>query len=362
MKALRIIAVVAFLLLAGTLAAWAAGESTTVRFRFGKAEADLSQLEALLTGPDSSRIVGVEVRASSSPDGPYWVNKTLAQDRASYIINKVKELCPSLGDDAIKSTVIAEDWAGVARWLRRSNKPWKDEALKIVTEVEASSREEKLQDVYAGDAWDDLMRSAFPALRSAKVTIVLGDAPSESGTTEEQKLAEEPAPKASLEVKIEQVESSGSSIQILFPAGIRYVRPEYADNSIAIELLKPVVNDGKPLTIRSYSSPEGSPIANVTLAKNRAECVRQYLTVELGVPADRITVESCGEDWAGLEREVEKSYDGANREDVLKILSDESLSGGAKKAAIRALDGSATWQHLIANQMASLRSVIVSVK
>ena len=354
MKALRKIAVAAFLLMAGTVASWAAGQSTTVRFRFGKAEADLSKLEALLAGPDSSRSVGVEVRASSSPDGPYWVNKTLAQDRASYIINKVKELCPSLGDDVIKSTVVAEDWAGVAGWLRRSGKAWKDEALKIVTEGEASTREEKLQDLYAGEAWDELMRSAFPALRSAKVTVILAD----DGKT----AAEESAPKASLEVKLTQVQSSGSSIQILFPAGIRYVRPEYQDNRTAIDILKVVAEDGKPLTIRSYASPEGSPAANATLAKNRAECMRQYLTDVLGVPAERITVESCGEDWAGLARKVEEIYDGANRDDVLKILSDESLSGGAKKAAIRALDGSATWQQLIANQMAALRSVIVSVE
>ena len=337
----------AFLLMAGTAASWAAGESTTVRFRFGKAEADLSQLEALLAGPDSSRIVGVEVRAGSSPDGPYWVNKTLAQDRSSYIINKVKELCPSLGDDAIKSTIVAEDWTGVARWLRRCNKPWKDEALKIVTEGEASTREEKLQDVYAGEAWDDLMRNAFPALRSAKVTVIL---------------AEEPAPKASLEVKDEQVQSSGNSIQILFPAGIRYVRPEYASNGSTIALLKNLINNDKPLTIRSYASPEGLPDANATLAKNRAERVRQYLTGELGVPEDRITVESCGEDWAGLAREAGKSYDRANRDDVLRILLDDTLSGGQKKAAIRALDGNATWQYLITNQMAILRSVIVSVE
>lgn len=354
MKALRKIMAVALLLTAGAMSVWAAGESTTVRFRFGKAEADLSKLEALLAGADSSRIVGVEVRASSSPDGPYWVNKTLAQDRASYIINKVKELCPSLGDDAIKSTVVAEDWAGVAGWLRRSGKAWKDEALKIVTESEASTREEKLQDLYAGEAWDEMMRSAFPALRSAKVTVILSD--------DGKKAAEEPAPKATLKVKVEQVQSSGSSIDILFPAGIRYVRPEYADNSLAIDLLKAVVKDNKPLTIRSYSSPEGSPTANATLAKNRAECMRQYLVAELGVPADRITVESCGEDWVGLAGEVEKNYNGANRDEVLKVLSDEALSGPQKKAAVRALDGGATWQQLIATQMTKLRKVVVSVE
>ena len=347
---------------AGAVASWAAGQSTTVRFRFGKAEADLGKLETLLTGPDASRIVGVEVRASSSPDGPYWVNKTLAQDRATCIINKVKELCPSLGDDAIKSTVIAEDWAGVAGWLRRSGKAWKDEALKIVTEGEASTREEKLQDLFAGEAWEEMMRSAFPALRSARVTLVLQDARPELVVTEEQKAKEDTVSKASLEVKAEQVESSGNSIQILFPAGIRYVRPEYASNGSTIALLKNLINNDKPLTIRSYASPEGSPTANAALAKNRAECVRQYLTGELGVSEDRITVESYGEDWAGLAREAGKSYDRANRDDVLSILSDDSLSDGQKKAAIRALDGNATWQYLITNQMAILRSVIVSVE
>jgi outer membrane protein OmpA-like peptidoglycan-associated protein len=362
MKALRKILATVLLFSAGAVASWAAGESTTVRFRFGKAEADLSKLEALLSGTDASRIVGVEVRASSSPDGPYWVNKTLAQDRSSYIINKVKELCPSLGDDAIKSTIVAEDWTGVAGWLRRCNKPWKDEALKIVTEGEASTREEKLQDLFAGEAWDEMMRSAFPALRSARVTLVLQDARPELVVTEEQKAKEDTVSKASLEVKLTQVQSSGSSIQILFPAGIRYVRPEYQDNRTAIDILKVVAEDGKPLTIRSYASPEGSPTANAALAKNRAECVRQYLTGELGVSEDRITVESCGEDWAGLAREAGKSYGRANRDDVLSILSDDSLSGGQKKAAIRALDGNATWQYLITNQMAILRSVIVSVE
>ena len=53
---------------------------------------------------------------------------------------------------------------------------------------------------------------------------------------------------------------------------------------------------------------------------------------------------------------------GANRDEVLKVLSDESLSGPQKKAAVRALDGGATWQQLIATQMTKLRKVVVSVE
>lgn len=351
MKAFRTILVAVFLLMAGWASLSAESKSAAVRFRFGKAEADASALEQLLAGPDAGRIVGVEVRASSSPDGPYWVNKTLAENRATYIINKVKELCPSLGDDALKSTVVAEDWAGVARWLRRSGKAWKDEALKIVTESKASEREEKLQDLFAGEAWDDLMRSAFPALRSVKVTVVFADTETETAAAEEQ-----PAPAKA------KLETSDASLRILFSAGMRYVDPKYGDNAATIESIGKLLTEGKTLKVEAFASPEGAPAANVALAKNRANCVRSFLAEKFAVPEDRIAVVYGGEDWAGLAREVEADYSGANRDELIKILSDESLSGPQKKAAVRALDGGATWRNLVESKMGVLRSAKITAE
>lgn len=351
MKLFRKILASSLLLVAGAVSLSAESRSTSVRFRFGKAEADASALEQLLAGPDSSRIVGVEVRASSSPDGPYWVNKTLAENRATFIINKVKELCPSLGEDAVKSTVVAEDWSGVARWLRRSGKAWKDEALKIVTEAKASDREEKLQDLYAGEAWDDMMRSAFPALRSVKVTVVYADAETETVVSEEEK----PASKATLE-------ANDAAPRILFSAGMRYVDPKYENNATVIEAIGKLLAEGKSLKIEAFSSPEGAPAANATLAKNRANCVRSFLAEKFAVPESRISVVCGGEDWAGLAREVEADYTGANRDELVKILSDESLSGPGKKAAIRALDGGATWRSLVESKMKALRAACVEAQ
>lgn len=61
---------------------------------------------------------------------------------------------------------------GVAAYLRRSDKPWKDEALKIV-EAGGKNRKVLLQDLWVGEAWEDLMKNTFPALRKTEIRVVL---------------------------------------------------------------------------------------------------------------------------------------------------------------------------------------------
>jgi len=335
-----------FLFVAGAASLSASTENVSVRFRFGKAEADLGKLEQILSSADASKIVRIEVRASSSPDGPYAVNKELARSRAAFVSGRIKELCPGVSESSISTTVVAEDWSGVEWWLKRCGKSYKDEALKIVTESPASEKEAKLQDLWAGEAWDDLMRSAFPGLRRVKVTIVFSE-------VENVEKEESPA--------ISELPDSGS-VRILFPAGLRYVRPEHANNAAVLPNLASLAAGDKSLRIVSYASPEGAPVNNELLAKYRAECVRKYLVDNYAVPVGKIVIENMGEDWDGLLREVRANYDGSNKDVVVGILSDASLSGPAKKAAIRGLDGNATWAELIRSCMPDLRAVVVSAQ
>jgi outer membrane protein OmpA-like peptidoglycan-associated protein len=253
-----------------------------------------------------------------------------------------------LDSTLIRVETVAEDWSGVAAWLRRCNKPYKEEALKIVTAGDKKEREEKLQDLWAGEAWDDLMHSAFPALRCVKVSV------------------EYASPEVSLEVPAEETAQiaapDSNSVRILFPAGIRYVRPEYAGNSVQLQILRNIAGSGKSLRIESCSSPEGDPVCNAALAKKRAECARTWIVENLGIPAEKINVVSCGEDWDGLLREVRENYHGNNRDVVLGILGDTSLSNASKKAAIRSLDGNESWRSLVEGHMSQLRSVRIAVE
>lgn len=356
MRSVGKILAVALLFLAGAVRLSAATESVNIRFRFSKSQpADFAKLEEILSGPNASNVTGIELRASSSPDGPYWLNKQISGERADYVAAKIKELCPSLGEDAIKTTIIAEDWTGVAKWLRKSGKGYKDEALKIVNETPLAEREAKLKDLWAGEAWDDMMRSAFPALRSVRVTVSFA----EEKTVEEQKPAE---PKVTLEVEPAGTPVDSGSVKILFASGMRYLRPDLGNNLAAFQELDKLVESGKPLRLVSLTSPEGDPVCNKALAKNRANCLVLYLKENFQLTDDKILVDVKGEDWDGLYRAVVKSYNEANREKVLEILGNTALSGGARKAAVRALDGGATWRHLVKNQMPELRAIYVSTE
>ena len=331
------LAVLAGVLLGGPLAR-ASSEKIAIKCRFGKTDADFSKLESVLAGPRASSIVSIEVKGASSPDGPFAVNKNLAHERASRVIEVIHQSLPALADSLISSQISAEDWAGVERFLKRSTKPYRDEALNIVRNSPLSERETKLQDLWVGEAWDDLMHACFPSLRQVTVTLVYADdAPS----------------KESLEV-------NDNTCTILFKAGYRQVMPDYLSNAEAIALLRSKASEIKSVRIDCWSSPEGSPDCNVRLAAYRAECVRQFLMGELGLSADAIVVESHGEDWDGLLREVSASYSGEHSERVVSVLSDASLSGPAKKAAIRSIEGGSVWKELISSKMDILRAARIS--
>lgn len=112
----------------------------------------------------------VHVRASASPDGPLSFNRKLASARAWATVDLLKEILPSLPDSLYSVSMVDEDWAGLAGYLRRCDKPWKEDALKIVNSGR-DDREDRLRELYVGEAWEDLAANCFPLLRKAEVTV-----------------------------------------------------------------------------------------------------------------------------------------------------------------------------------------------
>lgn len=112
----------------------------------------------------------VHVRAAASPDGPLAFNRKLASARAWATVDLIKEILPSLPDSLYSVSMVDEDWAGLTGYLRRCDKPWKEDALKIVNSGRAD-REDRLRELYVGEAWEDLAANCFPLLRKAEVTV-----------------------------------------------------------------------------------------------------------------------------------------------------------------------------------------------
>lgn len=287
----------------------------------------VSTLDNVL-GSEAS-ISRIEVVSSSSPEGSYSLNKRLAGERAFFAVQFLQERY-GVSDSLFVVKTVDEDWNGVAAYLRRSDKPWKDEALKII-EVAGKNRKAQLQDLWVGEAWDDLMKNAFPGLRKTEVRVVLAAREQERD-------------------------------QILFRRGYRQLDLSQG-NSATLEVVKKKIAGGYTGEIKvvGYSSPDGSAAANEKLSLARAQNVKDYIVSNLGYPPDKISVSSGGVDWEKFAATVEYSYYGDDKASVLEILRNQNLSSAQKKRALLALDGGSTWQALKGDQMLELCSVTVTL-
>ena len=332
---------ISVLALLGCIGAYAApkehGVSAKIAYPVGKTEVNqdyrsngktVSTLDNVLgSGASVSRI---EVISSSSPEGPYSVNKRLAGQRAFYAVEFLKQRY-GVSDSLFVVKTVDEDWKGVAAYLRRSDKPWKDEALKII-EMAGKNRKAQLQDLWVGEAWDDLLKNAFPALRKTEVRVILA--------AQEQERD-----------------------QILFRRGYRQLDLSEGNRS-TLDAVKKKIAGGYTGEIKvvGYSSPDGSASANEKLSLARAQNVKDYIVNNLGYPPDKISVSSGGVDWEKFAATVEYSYFGEDKATVLEILRNQNLSSAQKKHALLSLDGGRTWQLLKGDQMLSLCSVVVTLE
>ncbi len=345
----------AFCLAAGTArlsAATPPPDEVSFRYRIGKVDVDprlnpngenLSKLERILGGPQASSIQRIDLRASSSPDGPFYLNERYARERAESLIKSLSEQFPSIPASVWRVEEVPEDWDGVADYLRRSTEAYKNEAAQIVRS-NAPNRKELLQDLYAGEAWDDLYKYAFPWLRAVKLRIVY----SEAGTPEPVT-----PPSAGRIVSL-------SASPLFFERSSAVFNPGFSGNAGQIAFIRQRIADGADsLAIVSYASPEGTIAVNQSLSERRAAAVRDYFSRQTGIPAGNISVRTVGEDWDGFYKAVYNTFQGTNRDEVLRILGNTAMGPDAKENAIKRLDGGRTWQSLIQNQMADLRRIEV---
>ncbi len=323
MKLVRIFTLVAVMTLSGIVAkaegihkvSFAVSKTEVNTNRSGNANA-LKAIESELDAGYSK----VWVRAASSPEGSYSLNKRLAHDRAASVIETLKASYPDLTDDLFEIEYINEDWAGVKSYLRNASKPWSEDAISII-DANASNMEALLKDLWVGEAWDDLSKNCFPTLRTVSVHVYRDGDPS-----------------------------------VYFSCGSSSVASGFSDNVFnvpAIRSLAKSVTD--TLYIYAAASPDGTTSGNLRLASQRAQSVRNLL-VKAGCPSDLVKISEPYEDWDGLLEKVRNLQDCPDRDKLLGILDDESLSADQKRAALKS---SRAWRYLLKNAMPALRKVTV---
>ena len=321
----------AFCLLAGCEFGLSA-ESFQIAFPVGKSSIDTTYIynaracarmyDAVSSVSGSGRIT---VRSYSSPDGKLSRNRQLARLRGTSVQDFLSQINPSIAS-SIDIITVDEDWEGVKSYLKRSSKEWKKEALEIIN---SSSGDKKalLQDLWVGEAWEDLMKNCFPSLRRVSVEVQ--------------------------NAEIQPVIGSDDITSIIFSQGGSKV-PVSAFN----QLKKLVQTSPDTLYISIKASPEGTLDGNSRLSNKRIANLEAILK-QFGY-AGTINVKYCGEDWKGLLDAVKASTDMSDKESVIEILSDASLDMDSTKKALQALSYGKTWLRLMDTEMKGLRKAIIS--
>ena len=112
------------------------------------------------------------------------------------------------------------------------------------------------------------------------------------------------------------------------------------------------------IQVAGYASPEGPPQFNTWLGENRAKALINYIIEHR--PQYELTMEDFEivngeENWAGLRRVLERS-DMKEKDQVIAIIDDESLTGEQKKLKIGAMDYGWVWKKMLKEIYPHLRS------
>lgn len=136
---------------------------------------------------------------------------------------------------------------------------------------------------------------------------------------------------------------------------------EYLDNDYQIMRIRDILQRSTridSITIYAYASPEGPLKRNNWLAEKRAEAAREFIISNMpkscALLPENIKLRPMGENWDGLEAELEANYHLRNRDKVLKIIHAD-IPDETKKWRLKRLDNGYTYSMIIRHHMPRLR-------
>ncbi len=133
------------------------------------------------------------------------------------------------------------------------------------------------------------------------------------------------------------------------------IDPDFLDNRAQMDTIvrylakSPEIDS---ITVYSYSSPEGPVANNLKLAQKRADAAKRFILEH----ADRdlaVNVVPVAENWEGLIAEIEANYNRPDKETILGILKDTTISDDVREITLKKHKES--YNHILKNHSARLR-------
>ena len=141
---------------------------------------NLKSIKEVQTLLENNRPTSISIFAAASPDGPYSLNKRLADARAESAVSLIKRLCPSVSDSLFVVKTLSEDVEGTISLILKSGQPWAEEAVSLLRKG-GQDPEEALRHFKGGKVWRYLADNVYPQLRRSEITIVCNSNESSAG-------------------------------------------------------------------------------------------------------------------------------------------------------------------------------------
>ncbi|MDR1918340.1 MAG: DUF3868 domain-containing protein [Tannerellaceae bacterium] len=165
------------------------------------------------------------------------------------------------------------------------------------------------------------------------------------------------------EVETVKARSESNDVFLDFPVAQTEINPSFGNNPRELAKIESIVKDLRSdanlqvtgVMITGFASPEGSIQMNSQLSRDRAEALRNYLSMRSGISPYLYRIGNGGEDWDGLARMVQASYiepKGA----ILSII--RSFVGEERKNRLKTLGGGSVYQRLLHEYYPRLRRVV----
>ncbi len=125
----------------------------------------------LLRRDADTRIVSVTIEGFASPEGPYANNERLAKGRTEALLGYVRGLY-TFDASLMKSSWVAENWAGLRRYVESSDIAHKADILSILDmdNLAPDAREWKLKSSYP-EQYRFLLENVYPGLRRSDYAV-----------------------------------------------------------------------------------------------------------------------------------------------------------------------------------------------
>lgn len=179
-----LLSTVLFLLSVGNIFVSAEESKSFLHFKICRSDIEdnlmdnIKYIHSLQTILETGTPTRISILSAASPDGPYSLNKSLADSRALATVSLIKRLSPSLPDSIFVVNTISEDIEGTISYLLSSGESWADEAVSILRKG-GSDPEEALRKYKGGVVWRYLADNVYPLLRRSEINISL-ESPTDS--------------------------------------------------------------------------------------------------------------------------------------------------------------------------------------